>query len=453
MAAIFHAAIRRTTALTVFYMAVLLGVALAYTGFDIPRVFVWVGALSFVVFLRRPTPIGVFIVLLFGLALGCTRGAGFRAQTDIYEHYFDQKVLTEVTATDDAIYANGSQLSFTADHIVLEGQSLAGKVQISGYGVPAIYQGDRLLVSGKLRETLGAAQGKVTYAQLVLVRHQPSLIGQVRRTFAAGMTSALPEPLASFSLGLLLGKRTTIPDNVKEDLLMVGLTHIVAVSGYNLTILLNASKSLLAKHSKRLNTLLALVLIAVFLTLTGAGASIVRAAIISVIGIAVAYYGRQIKPAPLILLAAAITAWVNPLYMWKDMGWYLSFLAFYGILVIAPITKNRMPDRWEHSLVAGVAIESISAEIITLPFVVHFFGQMSVAGLPANVLVVTLVPLAMLTGFIAGLAGIMLPALAGWLAWPAIQILNYMLDIAHLIAGLPHIFHENIGLSLWQMVG
>jgi competence protein ComEC len=453
MAAILSVRVRRTTILTILYLTIIAGVALAYIGVAVASIMVVACLPLCIIGVIRRSLAGLFVVGLFGIMLGCSRGADYYAQTAVYESHFNNKVTVEVTATDDAIYANGSQLSFTANHIVLEGQPLAGKLQISGYGPPAIFQGDRVFVSGKLRSTLGAAQGRMSYAQIELIGHQPSLIGEIRRKFAAGMTSALPEPLASFSLGLLLGKRTTIPEEVKNDLLMVGLTHIVAVSGYNLTILLNASKSLLAKHSKRLNLLLALTLIAVFLMLTGASASIVRAAVISVIGIAVTYYGRQIKPVPLILLAAAITAWANPLYLWKDMGWYLSFLAFYGILVIAPIFKARLPRRWQDSLIAGVALESISAEIITLPFVVHYFGQMSAAGLPANVLVVTLIPFAMLTSFAAGLAGIFTPVLAGWVAWPAVQVLNYMLDIAHLIAGLPNVFHENIGLGVGQMIG
>jgi competence protein ComEC len=445
--------VRRTTLLATFYAAILGGVAISYIGLAAPSNFVWLGMPLFAWCLYARSLPGFLVVIYFGLVLGCSRGQHFYQQNLVYATYYEQKVTLEATVSDDAIYGNGGQLSFLADRIVLEGRSLRGKLQISGYGPQAIYQGDRLLVQGKLRETLGSAQGRMSYATIERVTAQPSLIGNIRRTFAAGMTTALPEPLASFSLGLLLGKRTTIPDEIKDDLMKVGLTHIVAVSGYNLTILLNASKSLLAKHSKRLNLLLSLTLIGTFLLLTGASASIVRAAIISTISIAVAYYGRSIKPVHIILLAAAITAYANPFYMWKDMGWYLSFLAFYGILVIAPFLKARLPARLEKSLLAGVAIESISAEIITLPFVVHFFGQMSVAGLPANVLVVTLVPLAMLTSFIAGLAGIAMAPIAGWLAWPATIVLNYILDAAHLIAALPHVFHENIGLSLGQMLG
>jgi hypothetical protein len=80
------------------------------------------------------------------------------------------------------------------------------------------------------------------------------------------------------------------------------------------------------------------------------------------------------------------------------------------------------------------------------------FGQMSLIGLPANVLVVTLVPLAMLLGLIAGLGGMLVAPLASWFAWPAKLLLTYMLDIAHILSHIPHIFIENISLSLFQML-
>jgi competence protein ComEC len=266
------------------------------------------------------------------------------------------------------------------------------------------------------------------------------------------MQSALPEPLASFAMGLLIGQRATLPDNVKQDLLMVGLTHIIAVSGYNLTIMLEASRGLFGKASKRLATLGAFALIGMFLLLAGSSASIIRAAIVSMLSIIASYYGRSFKPLGLILLAAAITVWANPVYLWSDVSWYLSFLAFYGVMVLAPALGARLRPGRELPLPAAVALESICAEVMTLPYVLHVFGQMSLIGLPANVLVVTLVPLAMLLSTIAGLSGMLAPSLAGWLAWPAKLLLTYMLDVAHLLSRVPHIFLQNLVFGTGQML-
>src|SRR5579884_3472805 len=188
------------------------------------------------------------------------------------------------------------------------------------------------------------------------------------------MQTALPEPLAPFAMGLLIGQRANLPAEVKQDLLMVGLTHIIAVSGYNLTIILQAGRRLLAGWSKRIATFLSLALIAVFLLLAGTSASIVRAAIVSVLSIVFAYYGRQLKPLNLLAMVAAITALAKPTYVWGDISWYLSFLAFFGVMVLAPLIQMRFPGRWHSSLLASVALESICAEVMSLPYVLYIFG-------------------------------------------------------------------------------
>jgi len=90
--------------------------------------------------------------------------------------------------------------------------------------------------------------------------------------------------------------------------------------------------------------------------------------------------------------------------------------------------------------------------LMSLPFILYIFGQMSFIGLPANVLGVALLSMAMLLSTFAGLAGMLVGPVAGWLAWPAATLLNYMLDIAHFMAHLPHIFVQNLSLPLAGML-
>lgn len=372
----------------------------------------------------------------------------------LYDALYMQQITFTAQALDDGVYGKTKQLSFDAGNIVLDsGQKLTGKIQLSGFGMNAVFQGDEIIASGKLYPGYGAYQGRVSFGELTLIKHNPTFVASVRRKFTAGVQSTLPEPLAPFAMGLLVGQRATLPDDVKQDLLMVGLTHIIAVSGYNLTIILQATRRLLGKRSKRVSTFLAVSLIGVFLLLTGASASIVRAAIVSMLSIVASYYGRTFRPLNLITFAACITVWANPYYLWSDISWYLSFLAFFGVMILAPLVEHRVTPLLGSSMVVMVAIESICAETMTLPYVLHTFGQMSFIGLPSNVLVVALIPLAMLLGLVAGLAGMFAGTIAGWFTWPAQILLTYMLDIAHLLARIPGIFVEHIGLSLLQMIG
>jgi competence protein ComEC len=355
---------------------------------------------------------------------------------------------------EDAVYDDKKQLTFYANDVRLgDGVRLPGRIKLGGFGAGAVFQGDEITASGKMYPGYGIYQGSIAFAGLSVTAHHPTLISDIRRRFTAGMQTALPEPLAPFAMGLLVGQRANLPDGVKQDLLRVGLTHIIAVSGYNLTIILHAGRRLLGKRSKRMATFLSLGVIGVFLLLAGASASIVRAAIVSVLSVAAGYYGREFKPLNLIFLVAAITAWANPVYVWSDLSWYLSFLAFFGVMVLSPLVQARWPGRWHGSIIGSVALESICAEIMSEPFILYVFGQMSLIGLPANLLVVALIPLAMLLGTLAGLAGMLAGGLAGWVAWPARILTNYMLDTAHLLSGLPHIFVDHRGLPLAGLLG
>lgn len=444
---------RRGTLWLMLCLGLLAGLGLARATPGPGVIAIWACLPFLVMTLRHQKLPALVFLLIFGLACGWWRGGVYVNRFSSYEPLYYRAMTIQARAMNDAIYGKNSQLTFDANDVILaSGQHLTGKIQLSGFGANAVFQGDDVTATGKLYPGYGPYQGRISFGKITVIAHHPTLVAQIRQRFTAGMQTALPEPLAPFAMGLLVGQRATLPAEVKQDLLMVGLTHIIAVSGYNLTIILQASRRLLGKRSKRLSTFLSLGLIAVFLLLAGASASIVRAAIVSMLSIFTSYYGRSFKPLTLITMAAAITAWANPVYLWSDLSWYLSFLAFFGVMVVAPLVQNRWPHRWHGTLIGGVALESVCAELMSLPFILYIFGQMSRVGLLANVLVVTLIPLAMLLSVIAGLAGMLVPALAGWLAWPATILLNYMLDVAHILAGLPRVFVDGIGLSLVQML-
>jgi competence protein ComEC len=399
--------------------------------------------------LRRKNVISLLLIVFFGLALGLWRGGVYVAKLNDLHSLSGRRVTIEATATSDSIYGRGSQIEFTANKTVLvepKVKPLAGSFALSGYGEPMIYRGDRVQVTGKIYPARGSNQARMSYARLKRVQADASWINSFTRRFSAAMHSVLPEPNASFGLGILIGQRNTLPQELTNQLVMVGLIHIVAVSGYNLTVLVRAT-SRLKLGSKYQRLVVSMLLIGTFILITGFAASIVRAAVISVLSLWAAYYGRNIRPVLLIAFAAALTGLVNPFYVWGDLGWYLSFLAFFGVLMIAPLAAAKLFRR-EPKLLGMVMLETLAAELMTLPLIMMTFGQLSVIGLLANVLVVPLIPFAMLFSAIAGTAGMAIPALAGWAAWPANLLLTYMLDVVRLLSGIPGIFlHRSLSVT------
>src|SRR6266404_8669704 len=420
---------RRTTLITTFCLSVLAGLGLSRKLTFTPH-FWLLGLLPLLLLLRTKNFTSVLLVIILGAGVGLWRGGLYMQHVHQLSSLSGQKVTITAKAASDAVYSAKSQIEFIAGDVRLLNpydRSLTGSFKISGFGLPMVYRGDTVQVTGKLFPMRGANQARIAYAKLTRLRVDNSPLNQLTRKFDAGMQSALHEPQASFGLGLLIGQRTTIPQQITAALTAVGLVHIVAVSGYNLTILVRAVGRL-KLGSKYQKLLASLALIGVFILITGFSASIVRAALVSVLSLWAWYYGRRIKPVVLISFAAAVTGLWNPFYVWGDMGWYLSFLAFFGVLVIAPLIAARFFSR-SPKLLTMVLLETLSAEIMTLPLILMTFSQLSIVALIANLLVVPLVPIAMLLSAVAGLFGAFVPQIAGWFALPARLLLTYMLDI------------------------
>lgn len=445
---------RRTTRFVLFGAAVMGGLAWARVAGAIDGWWVTVFGLLALASFRQARILSVYAALLFGLSLGWWRGGQFISEVEFFDEISKQKVTLVGEALQDGIYDERASLAFTLGSLRLEeptARNLVGKVGVSGYGERMVYRGDTVRVTGKFYPARGSLVARLNFAELEVLSRSQSVAFKTTREFSAGMQSALPEPQASFGLGLLVGQRNTLPAQTSDILGTVGLTHIVAVSGYNLTILVRATRRLLAKRSKFQAMVGASALIAGFLLITGASPSIVRASIISFLALGAWYYGRVIRPMVLIMLTAAVTALWNPLYLWSDIGWYLSFFAFFGVLVVAPLARQRLFGNKARGILSEVLIESTAAQVMTLPLILYIFNETSYMALLANLIVVPLIPLAMILSFVAGVAGMIMPALAGWVAWPARWLLTYLLDLASLVARIPNM-RLSVTLGTFSMV-
>ena len=423
----------------------LAGLFAAKVGTRVSEGLVLCSILLCVVGMVRLRAILIPVVLLMGFVLGCLRGQIVMRQVAPLYAMNGKRVVIRGEAVTDGVYDAKTQLSFEASNLNFQKPirtQTPGKIKVAGFGTTAIYRGDNVSIEGKLFVTRGSNQASVQYADLQVVSRNIGTLDRLRLNFVAGVESALPEPLASFGLGLLIGQRSTLPPAIASQLSVVGLTHIIAVSGYNLTIIVLAVMRLMRRRSKYQTMVVTLALIGIFLLLTGLSASIVRAAVVSILSLWAWYYGRHFRPVLLLLLAAAITAGWKPFYLWGDIGWYLSFSAFFGILVLAPLVKLRFFGQRNVKVLGAVVLETVCAQIVATPIILFVFKQVSIIALLGNILVVPFVPLAMLLVLVAGLAGMLMSAVAGWFAWPAKLLLTYMLDVVAVLARVPHAMVE-----------
>ncbi len=450
MTAIFDHRFRRTELLMGLLLFFLIGLSLAkWQGVALAANWLILLAPA-VVALKRRNAVSLFAAIGIGLLLGLWRGGAVLNRVAVYETIEGRNVVVRGHVRDDPVYDDQGRLDFRIDKISWNGNELPGQMRIRGFSND-VRRGDTVQAAGRVLPGFGNYQAAISFAEISVSGRDPSTVETIRRRFFAAIYSVLPEPHASLGLGFLVGLRSALPENFEDQLRVVGLTHIVVASGYNLTVLVRMSRRLFARRSKYQATAASVALVLGFLAVTGASPSITRAAVVTLLSLAAWYYGRRFHPFLIILLGAALTAGFDPLYIWHDLGWWLSFLAFTGVLVLAPLITRRIWGERQPPLLMQVAVETTAAQIMAVPLIVFMFGDLSVVALVANVLVVPLIPFAMLAAFLAGLSGIFLPGLAGWLALPAQWILEYIVAVAELLSR-PVWAQQSVTIGAGQMV-
>lgn len=283
----------------------------------------------------------------------------------------------------------------------------------------------------------------VSDASLEVIAPRTGLIDSVRGFFSdmkfAGIDAlsvALPEPEASLAAGLVLGGKQGLGDRLLDDFIRVGLVHIVVLSGYNVMIVAEAVFRAFSFASIRIAAPLAAAVIFGFVLAAGAGAASIRAGIMA----GVALFGRATKrryDAFRALVAAGILMlfW-NPLLLMNDPGFQLSFVATLGLIFGSPIT-----ERWFHrvrpAFLREVVATTIAAQISVLPLLLYQNGLFSLVSLPANVLVLPFVPLAMAASAFAGFVGFVAPLLAPVAGLPAYALLFLIVRVVEFAAHVP----------------
>ncbi len=233
--------------------------------------------------------------------------------------------------------------------------------------------------------------------------------GEIRARAAAGLGEGMPAREAALARGFVLGADEGIDAATEEDFRRSGLSHLLAVSGENVTLLCLLALPVLGLLGipLRERLLWLLGLIAVYVPLAGAGPSIQRAAVMGAAGLAATLAGRRASRLHALALAAAVTLAVAP-GVAGDVGWQLSFAAVLGILLLAtPLRQGLVArlgtGRWRRALAEGVAV-TVAATLATAPLIAFHFEQLSTTSLVANVLALPAVAPAMWLGMVSAAA-------------------------------------------------
>lgn len=389
------------------------------------------------------------ILVIGGIIFGLWRGSISQNELAQFKPLYGKFILIEGSVKDDIDVSPSNQIVIRLDNLSLKGKTLPGVLYVTS-SVADIKRGDKLILRGNLRNGFGNFSGVIYRANIdKVVSPTPGDFARVVRDwFADAVRRVIPEPEASLGIGYLVGQRRALPPDLAEALKLAGLTHIVVASGYNLTILVRLARRLFIKISKYASALAAVVMIVVFMAIAGMSPSMSRAGLVSILSLAAWYYGRKFHPIVLLSIAIAVTVLINPSYAWGDLGWQLSFAAFAGVMIIAPLVQRYLFGDEKLGTIQQIIGETVSAQLATAPIIIMAFSQLSNVAIVSNILVLPLVPLGMLLTFIAGLGSLLFPSIAVFTAMPASWILKYSVSVTEYLAGLPWV-SISINLSWW----
>lgn len=291
-----------------------------------------------------------------------------------------------------------------------------------------------ITITGQARPGFGVFPVSLSRARLL---NRTQIVGSdifldLRDHFANRITRFVRAPTSSLALGYLLGSKSALDEQLNSELALVGLSHIVVASGANLSILVGFTRRLFGKVSRFASFFVSLSLVLGFVLMVGFSPSLVRAGLVTLCSLLAWYYGKQWQTWRLLLLVSAITLILNPFYL-IDLGWLLSFSAFAGILICAPIFTEYFYGDIKINFLRQALIETVSATFLCLPILLYFFGSFSLISVFANLLILPTISIVMAATFATGVFAFCAP-LASIFAFLVEKLVSYHLFIIHFFA-------------------
>lgn len=433
-----------------------------------------IATIAFIFYRRQNRLIGLGLTHLAILCLA----AGYYIWTlptidDDHISYYNELqgvVVTGLVVDEPDIRDQSILLRVEAESIVVSGgqrRSVNGFVLITIPRFPKVSYGTQVQLIGDL-ETPGsdatfdyknylARQGihsQMRWPQLtILAENQGSWFYRTIYTFKtqAQLTiqRLLPDPQAALLAGILLGNDQGLSPELAEQFRITGMTHIIAISGFNIAILVGTIVSVGRPFlGNRRASIVALAAVIVYTLLVGADAAVVRAAVMGSLFIfSRRMLGRPTFAPASLFVAALVMTLINPFILW-DIGFQLSFAATLGLMLYAePFsqwTQKRLstligPETTQRLMrfLSEAVLVTLAAQLLTLPLIVGYFNQLSFVGLAANLFILPAQAGVMLWGASATLLGLISPAIGQVVAWMAWLFLTYTIELVRFFAAVP----------------
>ena len=378
----------------------------------------------------------IWPIILLGIVLGIVRGQTYIADQRWYDiaDAIGHKVVVTGRVADEPGWNDQRLYEFYLTDLRVDGRQTPGLLKIKSQ-VGNVLEGQRVQVQGKVGQALGRAPAQIWYASVTVTDARQPYPTRLKYMLSRGLFASLPREQADLVRGLLFGSRSGISQTLEDALRADGLTHIIAVSGYNLTIIIAALAVFLRRKSAT-SLIVSLAAIMLYVAMTGFSASIVRAAIMGSIVLIARHVRRDANLWAVLGVTACVMTAIAPEYLLTDMSWQLSVLALAGVLLVVPRLEG--VEGWRAILKEGFVV-SLAAHLATAPLIAYRFGSLSLVAPVANLVILPVVPILMLGGIIAATIGVLVPTQAFIIMMPLRWIIGIVMEIVMWFSHIPQV--------------
>lgn len=416
---------------------------------------------------RRPkATVAGLVLLAFGLGMvrAATHQSAQPPSIDTFEQGIEVRLTGRIVRPPDLDKRRPLTLDIRSADPVYAGsdssRAVGGRVDIYSFS-PLYSEGQELDVTGILRlydpPPSDPRRFPIGRIDRPIVEIRPGsgggatgLLAEVRNRLDRAIKSALPEPHSALLSAILLGIRSDIPRPLMNDMNAAGLTHLIAISGYNVTLLMIVIWCLAGVLLGRKAVVVVMALLLAYAVLVGADPPVVRATIMAELVLFAWIVGRGSHLLTTLMLSAAAMTLVDPEIL-GQVSFQLSFVATLGLVTLAPRIAAAVGEiPWTRAsrliaavlgprislalgfiprLPAEVVAVAVAAQILVSPLLALHFGRLSLLSVPANVMATPVSPWVMLTGpltAIWSLAGLPGRELVGWTAWMPLEYLIWL---------------------------
>lgn len=264
-----------------------------------------------------------------------------------------------------------------------------------------------------------------------------SLLFNIKNTFVAKINTLIFPYESTLLGGLILGEKSSFPNSLREDFIKTGTIHIVALSGYNVTIISEWFIKLLYFLPTVLAFYGGILVIILFVIMTGVEATAVRAGIMAILVLIARNLGRPYDIVRALIVTVVFMLLFNPYLLYYDVSFQLSFISTIAVIFFTPRIEKYFQFVTNKFNLRDIVTVTFSAYVFVLPFVLYKMGNLSLVALPTNILVLPFIPITMLLGFLSGVLAFFSFYLALPFSYITHLFLYYELNIIKFFASIP----------------